>query len=358
MDSKNLESIIRSYIQIPAYPSGNGWYPVLCKVCNDHGRKGERGGFKFEGDIVSYNCFNCNHGAAYNPAKDVDISDKMKVVLRDFGIPDEEWQKLVLDGLRKKDQGLIIKSDGHAAPIRSIEPHVLTLPDTFYYLRDADPDDKWAIIARDYLEHDRGVDPNSYPFMLSKPTEDKRLKKWMGRVIIPLYKNERVVFYIGRDLTGTKLKKYESPAESRNLVMYGFDRIFEHTDAPLYVVEGWFDAFSIDGVAILSNKITPEQAEWLNKSRRKKVYVPDRFGDGHKAALQALSYGWSISTPDIGSSCKDMNDAVRRYGKLYVMKTLAENTFDGFAAQARLGVFCEQSSTTKTDKGTSGKKRG
>jgi len=349
-ESANLESIIRQYVDLPAYPSGKGWYHVLCKVCNDHGRKGKRGGFKFEGDTVTYNCFNCSHAATYNPSRDADIPDKMKTVLRDFGIPDEEWQRLVLEGLRKKDQGLLIK--GEHKKVRNIEPPALTLPNTFYYLKDAAEDDKWAMIARDYLEYDRGIDPDSYPFMLSVKTDDVRLMKWFGRVIIPIYKGEKTVFYIGRDLTDKSLKKYESPSESKDCVIYGFDKLFEHTDAPLYIVEGWFDAFAIDGVAILGNKISPEQADWLNRSRRKKVYVPDRFGDGHQAAERALQLGWSISTPDIGSNCKDMNDAVKRYGKLYVMKTLAENTADGFTALTRLGIYCEKSKPAKTGKAT------
>jgi hypothetical protein len=114
----------------------------------------------------------------------------------------------------------------------------------------------------------------------------------------------------------------------------------------LYIVEGIFDAMSIDGVAIIGNEITDAQIEWLNRSRRKKVYIPDRFGDGRRVALDCLEHGWSISTPDIGS-CKDMNEAVKKYGKMYVMKSIAENTADGLVAETKLRIYSEQKDPRK-----------
>lgn len=346
MKSKSLEQIINTYIALPNNPSAKGWYHVLCKVCNDHGRKGKRGGFKFEGNTVAYNCFNCGHSATYNPDVHETVSQKMQEVLKAFCVPEDEIQQLQFTSLTnwnhktrktKKQENL------------DIEPSEISYPKTFYFLKDALPEDKWAIIATSYLL-ERGIDHLSYPFMLSSKTDDPKLKKWFGRIIIPIYKNGHVIYFQGRDLVGNKTRKYESPPFPKDKVLYGFDRLFEQTDAPLYIVEGWFDAFSIDGVAIFGNKITHEQAIWLNRSPRKKVYIPDRFGDGQIAAHQALNYGWYISTPDIGSNCKDMNDAVNKYGKLYVMKTLADNTTTGFFAETNLGLFCEQSTREKKNK--------
>lgn len=340
MEDKSLESVIRQYIHLPALPTSGGWYPVLCKVCNDHGRKGPRGGFKFDGETVAYHCFNCGPemNTVYDPNKEARLPKKMKIVMHDYGIPDEAWQQVTFSNLGK--QGKLTKDD-ELQPAKNIEPIELPLPDIFYPLADATKDDKWAEIARWYLTEERGVDPDSYPFMLVKPTKDPKLKKWYGRLIIPIYKDNKLIFYYGRDLIGNKTKKYESPPTPKDRVMYGFDQLFEHTDAPIYIVEGWFDAYAIDGVAIFGNEITDAQTAWLNKSRRKKVYIPDRLGDGKRAAEDALEQGWSISTPDIGQSCKDMSDAVHKYGKMYVMKTIAENTAAGFAAQTKLGVYCE-----------------
>jgi hypothetical protein len=62
MKIPTLEEVIRNNIQISNIPSSKGFYPVLCKICHDHGRKGLRAGFKFNDDgSVGYNCFNCGH---------------------------------------------------------------------------------------------------------------------------------------------------------------------------------------------------------------------------------------------------------------------------------------------------------
>lgn len=335
MDAVSLQDVIRRYIPLPPTPAGTGWYPILCKVCNDHGRKGPRGGFRFDGEKVAYHCFNCSHSTVYDPEEYDSMPKKMQEVLRAFGVPDDEWQQVLFTALANKDAG---KSGQKNAPqVRSIEPVEIETPDIFYPLADAE--DKWAEIARWYLTEERGVDPSSYDFMLSKRADDPRLRKWFGRLIIPIYKDKKLIFYQGRDLTGNAQKKYESPAVTREKVIYGFDRLFDQSELPLYIVEGWFDAFAIDGIALLGNEISDPQIEWLNRSRKKKVYIPDRFGDGRIGAERALKQGWHIATPDIGG-CKDMSEAVQKYGKLFVMKSIVDTTAIGFAAQTALGVYC------------------
>ena len=338
---ETLEEVIRRFIVLPP-ATAKGWYYVLCKVCNDHGRKGKRAGFRFEGEKTGYNCFNCGHAATYDPSKHIRISKNMKEVLDAFQVPDSEWQMVALQNMGR---------DGIAASESkqvSIEPIALTLPDSFYLLSEAAEDDVWAEIAKDHLENERGIDPDSYPFMMSKRSKDQQVQKWRGRLIIPIYKGDKLIYWQGRDLAD-RTQKYLSPPAERDRVLHGYNEIFRETENPLYILEGWFDAFVVGGVAILGNKILEPQIKWLNRSHRKKVYVPDRKGDGHKAALQALDLGWSISTPNIGS-CKDISDAVKKYGKLYVMKSIVENTATGFAAETNLGVYCDKGSGKKEDK--------
>lgn len=332
-----LADIIRQYVNLPAVPNSKGWYPVVHSAC-DHGRKGPRAAFKLDGDSVGFHCFNCKHVAKYDPSEHPYLSKNMKQVMEDFGIPESEYQKPVFAALASRGQES--NSENKKEEIINLEPEILNLPKTFYDLKDAD--DAWGDLARYYLEEERGVNVNSQTFYLAHKTDDPYLKKWFGRVIIPIYKDGNLIFYIGRDLTGKKTKKYESPSVSRDTVIYGYDRLFADYEKPLYVAEGWFDAFAVDGAAILGNEINATKAKIFNRSRRQKVYIPDRFGNGRQAAEQALEYGWSISTPNIGD-CKDMNEAVLKYGKLYVLKTLAENTVsDSFSANVKLRIFCEE----------------
>lgn len=362
MDIILLEQVIKQHINLPSHASGTGWFPVLCKVCNDSGKKGPRAGFKFDQDKVAYHCFNCNLATVYDAQTHKSMPEKMVQVLKDFAVPEDQWQQVLIIGLTNRDKlGSSTVQNNNTQPFQSIEPTPIPLPSHFYPLTEASPNDVWAEIARDYLEHDRGIDPNSYPFLLAHKTGIPNLDRWFGRVIIPFYKDGQLIFYNARDLTGKKQKKYLSPSYTKEKVIYGFSELFRKTEEPLYIVEGFFDAFAINGVGLLGNEISNAQTTWLNKSYRNKVYIPDRIGDGWIAAEDALSKGWAISTPSIGQ-CKDISDAVKKYGKIYVMKSIADNTATGFTAQANLGIYCQHDTTNKNsrkkkDSGSSKTKR-
>lgn len=342
MEDVSLADVIRQYVPLPPVPSGKGWYPVLHKC--DHGKKGPRAGFKFDGDTVAFHCFNCFLKAVYDP-NDMGregqslLSRNMRQVLADFDVPEEEWQAVLLSKMGARWDGKTTPNDEMVVRT-SIEPSEIPLPGTFYPLMEADSSDKWATIARYYLE-DRLIDPNSYPFMLAKNTDIPHLKKWFKRIIIPIYKDQKLIFYTGRDLTEKAIKKYESPSVSRDRVIYGFDKLFTSTDQPLYVTEGWFDAFNIGGVALFGNEISDTKIKILNRSPRLKVYIPDQFGNGFQAAKQALDAGWSVSTPDIGH-CKDISSAIQKYGVLYVLNTLAQHTASGFSGETNARVYCKE----------------
>jgi len=349
MQSVNLEDTIRQYITLD--PAGhNGWQAVLCKVCNDAGRKGKRAGFRFDlGGVVGYHCFNCGHKAKYDPSSSKNLSRAMKQVLTSFSVPEEVIQQINFEALKLRDLHLV-NGETIPNPIQDIEPAAISLPSHFYPLTSAGPNDIWAQLASAYLELDRGVDPKSYPFMLAEKTGDPELDRWFKRIIIPIYKDETPIFFIGRDLTGKNIKKYLSPSFSKEKVIYGYSELLRETDEPLYIVEGWFDAFAINGVAVLGNEISKAQTAWLNRSHRKKVYIPDRFGDGQMAAQQALDLGWSIATPGINTwtkDIKDMNDAVKKYGRMFVMKSIAETIADGFTARVNLGMYCKNGTSNK-----------
>lgn len=333
-----LEQIINQYIHLQP-PSQKGWQAVRCHVCNDHTRKGLRGAFKFEKGITDYKCWNCGHKSRYDPEVNEYYSKNMLITLEAFGIPDDEYKEIILQSPAWKNGGNTKKNEDDKK-IVSIEPKPITVPEHFYYLKDADDEDYVAAAANEYLG-ERGIDPNSYPFMLSHKAANPRLHKWLGRVIIPIYKNNNLIYYMGRALYDAE-KKYETPALPKERILYGFDKLFDYDDkSPLFVIEGWFDAFAIDGVAVLGNIITEAQRLWLDKSPREKIYIPDRFGSGRRAAEQALSFGWSISTPDLGWNAKDMDDAVLKYGKMFVIKEIMDKkTSDKDAAKTFLGNYC------------------
>ena len=344
INSVTLEQVIRDHIRL-GKPSSKGWYPVACKVCNDHGKKGDRGAFKFEGRTVGYHCFNCDHRALYDPDEYAAPSEKMVTVLTAFGIDRSDWESIILSALIADG-----KPSERQAAYQDITPKEIQFPASFYQLTN-DPDDEWAQCAIDYLTVDRLIDWKSYPFYLSKHTDDKESIKWFGRLIIPVYKDGKLIFWQGRDLTDMLMKKYLSCHYPKDNVLSGFDKLRLHTTDPIYITEGWFDAHPLNGVAVFGNVLTPGQIKWINQSSRPKVVIPDKFGDGHLMAKQALELGWSISLPDIGQE-KDVNSAIKKYGQLYTLSTIKEQTCSGTTAMIRLAMYCETKSTKHEKKNT------
>lgn len=329
-DVPPLSSIIRQYVHLPAKYNSHGWIPVLCKVCNDHGKKGMRAGFRFDNDVVGYNCFNCGHAAMYDPSSESGMSKEMIQVMDAFNIPKIDWQKATFNHDTKSFVRRVVQIK---------EPETIQLPAFCYKLTD-DPNDLWAQYAIEYLSTERGIDWKQFQFYLAHKTDDLDSENWIERLIIPIYKNNRLIFYQGRDLTGIKSKKYLSPRCDSSSVIYGFDQLTQNTSNPLFIVEGWFDAVQINGACVFGSKMTKQQIEWLNTSGRQKVVIPDKKGDGHLLAEQALKLGWNISLPDIGES-KDVNEACCKYGKLFTLKSIHSNIFSEFEADVKLKMYCD-----------------
>jgi DNA primase len=335
MESVNLEQIIKQYVNLGPV-SATGFQQCLCKVCNDHGEKGLRAGFNFSNNQVGYHCFNCKHDARYTPGSS--LSNDMVILLSAFGVPEEKYKTIAFFDIKNG-----VKTTKTSLPT-AYDPPTIELPKHFYKLSDADPDDKWTIIAENYLE-ERGVNPTEYPYMLSTG-EGEYGKKWKARIIMPFYKDGNLIYYTGRALVPS-IKRYETPACTKTNVLYGYDKLFIDRNLPLFVVEGFFDAFLVNGIALLGNELTTGHKHWLNLSQRKKVYIPDKSGDGWEIALQCIKEGWSIATPDIGNNVKDINDAVLKYGKLYVTTTLMQNISDGKTAELKLQHYCTDYGKTK-----------
>jgi len=342
---QQLIDIVRQYVSLPASSNRKGWYGLKCRLCGDYK---VRGAFKFDHDTMAYNCFNCAHAAIFSPSKSSTIPDKMKAVLDAYGIPESEFNELLFKAFAAGNTSQVAsKPDPN-----QIQYNKLELPPFFRPLITDGSGDVWDELACDYLINDRGIDPTQYPFMVAEkslcrtkkdPKNMSEWDHWKGRVIVPYYRNQDLVFYQGRDVMNTDRTKYLSPSDSRDAAFYGFDEIYKYSKEPLYVQEGFFDAFLLkNSVATFSNKLTSQQIQILNRCSRPKVVIPDRQGKGDIMARQALHEGWSVAFPDIGSDCKDINDGINKYGHLYILRSIVDNTLSDFAAEVAINTYCKK----------------
>jgi len=52
--------------------------------------------------------------------------------------------------------------------------------------------------------------------------------------------------------------------------------------------------------------------------------VPDQDAAGIALIERALDLGWAVSIPDWGNDVKDVNDAVKKYGRLATLLTIMQ----------------------------------
>lgn len=334
-----FEDLVRGHVHFTGLPA-NGWHPCYCEHCGDGTRtKGPRGGWLFQGEMAFYNCFNQGCQGSYDIERDHPLSRGMSDILESFSVPLREYKLLELK-LKQAAPGGTKKVDIKRSPILT-----MPVPSHFYLLSEAESDDLIAKKARRFLK-DRMIDPASFPFYLStgKATKAEGVREielartLKDRLIIPAFRGESLIYYQGRALDENAKKKYICPDTPRSNIILGMDRLYEDIRSPLFVTEGFFDAHLINGVATMENKLTSQQIELLNRSPRRKVIVPDRNGDSKRLAEDAVREGYGVSIPNWGG-VKDVNEAVIKYGRLYVAKTLIDSIKFGPAAKLVVGML-------------------
>jgi hypothetical protein len=288
--------------------------------CHHQGQKHDtrkRGGVLTNPDGgFNYHCFNCNFKAGWTPGKL--LSANTKKLFKWLGLAETDIGKLNLVALKIKDDQPVSSS----GKIINLALHEIALPD------EARPINEWitegvqdqdllAVIS--YLVDERKVDWNWYNWHWS-PTPG-----FKDRVIIPFYQDRKIVGYTGRKITTGKPKYL---TDSQPGYVFNIDRQVRER-ACVIVVEGQFDAIAIDGVAIMTNEPNDAQVLRINALGREVICVPDRDRPGAKLLDHAVKHNWSVSLPPWGDDIKDVADAVKKYGRLYVLTTILHYRIHG-----------------------------
>lgn len=290
-----ITDTIRLHLPSKRKQTPSGWISFNAPCCDD---KRQRGGLIFNaGDAISYHCFNCGFKASWQPGRT--ISQKMNKFFRYLNMADDTISQLRLEALKQSEsttteiKTIIPKFDERALPLDSeLISSLNQIPDKL-------------IPVLEYLQN-RNIFLEDYPFYWTPKIG------FSNRIIIPFLKDNVVVGYTARAINDTK-PKYIS--EQQPGYVFNLDR--QNNNRPfVLVMEGPFDAISIDGCALLGAEIKDSQ-NWLLKQLGKEiVLIPDKDHEGPRTVEQALEYGWSVSMPDWPEGIKDVNDAVVKLGRL------------------------------------------
>lgn len=225
------------------------------------------------------------------------------------GVPDEQITKWNFESLQQKDLIEYIKVKKQKLKVKFKETK---LPEDAILIDENNIEHKKYA---DYIKS-RGLSIGDYPFMIT-PNEKGRNS---NRIIIPYTFEGKVVGHISRYLDN-RIPKYIK--EQQTGYVFGYDLQKPDYDVCV-VVEGIFDALSINGCALTHDTISDEQAEVLRRLNRKIIIVPDLDKSGMTICDRALELGFHVSIPNWSEEIKDTNDAIRKYGKLPTLLSILQ----------------------------------
>lgn len=325
---QRLEDLIRANISLES-PSGLGFEGVKCEVCNDYKI---RGAFKFEEGQVRYNCFNC--GAAGNFTEfSGRISKNMRNILGSFGLEDTDISTVVNTAFFNKQEDEETKvSLASLSKVSTVTPEI-KLPAGAIKLGESDQHLDTQIEIAKYLE-DRRIDTSKYEFYFS--TEER----FKNRVIIPFFRNNKLIYWQARTIDPNEKKRYDNAPVGRESVMFNMDLLRQRTDSVLFVVEGVFDAMSLDGIALLGSKITEAKLILLSESIRPLTFVIDKDQNGKALGEKLISAGMAITVAPEGAN--DVNESFKKYGSIWTVNELMKNTrSDTDGAKLLINLHCK-----------------
>jgi hypothetical protein len=243
-----------------------------------------------------------------------------------MGAGDSDVKRLVIEAIRIKD--LVAPEQVKDEPEEKIEFKVRELPKdalsfqqllTHHILDDFNNVPTLLNSAVDYIKA-RKIDHTKYDFYWTDSTEHSLHQ----RVIIPMIWEGNTIGYTSRAFTDGVKPKYYSHYEPN----FVFNTNNQKRDSKFVIVcEGPFDAMAVDGVAVLGNEVAEQQADIIDALGREVIVVADADKSGVKLVDAAVKYGWSVSFPvwQEDADCKDISDAVVKYGKLFVLKSIIDS---------------------------------
>lgn len=325
---RKLADLIGEYVHFR--PISTGWVVGKCALCHDHK---DRAGFKYDGNDIIYNCWNCSTTGRYEEFSG-EISGRFRKILNAHGIDDTEISAVVNTAFFTKKEKNDAKITLAALTKINTSTPTVKLPPKSLPLGTAEFMD-YQVKLVSYLEK-RKVDLNKYKFFFSLEP------RFVNRIIIPFYRSNQLIYWQARTIDDEDKKRYDNAPVGRDVVMFNFDKLNHWSNAPLFVTEGVFDAMMIDGIAILGSKLNDAKTQLLSASSRRLVFVIDKDSNGRHLAEDVLSKGWEIAFVPDGAD--DLNESVRRFGHSWTAHELMRSIpKDTDAAMLAINVNCGRS---------------
>lgn len=309
--------------QSKSTPSGWRKFNGVCCVHNGERRadtKGRAGYLMTDEGGVIYNCLNCGFKASWRPGQA--MKSRMASLLSWMGVDEMAIKRMKFYLYANRD---ILHQQAASAPRpptfyeTSLPPEARPIMD---WLNDGCRDDNFIAVV-EYL-YGRGEElffAHDYHW---SPNEHYGLNR---KLIIPFYFNGILVGWTGRTIDPTGPRYYSEVQPG-----YLFGNHVLNSQRVIFVTEGVFDALAVRGVATLGAKISDQQVEWLRRSGKTIIVLPDYDMKSQHLFEIAIKNKWQVSFPWVyglwDRSIKDAAAALKEYGQLYTIKTALMSSSD------------------------------
>jgi hypothetical protein len=297
---------ILSYLPAKRKSSPSGWLSFNAVCCSHNGSSADRrsrGGIKLSDQGWSYHCFNCGYTASFIQGRT--LSYKARRLLSWLGVSERDIEFANLESLRHRSvNGLIEDRQRTFNMLQGIEFEERELPAGAEFVQPGTT--YWSYLNARHA-------PMDFPFMIDPMAKRKG-------IIIPFTHNNRVVGWTKRFLDAHNPRYF---SDSQPGYVFGTD--LQHSDwQHVIVTEGIFDALSIGGLGLMHNDINDAQARLIRSLDRQITVVPDQDTAGIDLVDRAVELGWAVSIPNWEAGIKDVNDAVKKYGRLGTLLTIMQ----------------------------------
>lgn len=304
---ENVHRLLLDNLPIRTTRTPSGWNTFNCPMCSD---KRKRAGVITTGAKISFNCFNCKYTTGWSPSPH--IGQKFKDLATRLGASETAVHSVQVQLLSSQEELEGLETEGYIYNLSKFQP--VKLPDSVQMIEDLPADH-----AVNQYATQRGL-ISIYP-LLYFPDDPLYAK----RLVVPFTFNGEVIGWTARHIAPPDKTTPKYLNNKPSGYVFNIDRFADSEREIVIVVEGVFDAICIDGIAVLGNHVTPEQAHLIERLDNRVILCPDRDNAGKELIAEAIALDWEVSFPPWHKDVKDAADAVAKYGRLLTIASIIKH---------------------------------
>lgn len=315
-----LENLLRKHLPVTKSTKG-GWekFDAPCCTHNGEGRdKRSRGNIIFSPSGISYNCYNCQFKSSWKGGSPI-VGKNMANLLSYLGATKDEIREM-RSLMRSKFQGNEQEyKDNFRLNYVNFDFSEMDLPkgsksfDEILSQSGTFDNDFCDVVSYLNKRGERILNQNYYW------SSDEKHKR---QLIIPFYWEGVIVGYALRNIDKDVKLRYLNYKPKNYL--FNTESIRKNQKI-IIVVEGIFDALSINGIALLGASVSDEQACWLNQQNKDIIIFSDNDRNGEKLKKAAKKYNWKfVNKLDGLEDYKDATDIVKDFGAAYTVSRILD----------------------------------